>query len=284
MNKINLSLVRKNPLTIPVLIADKMDLFKKYNIDVNIDITEDFLFDGNKAFYEGEVDAMVGDLTFFFYMLQRGKKAVVTSTLTRTIHLVGGKSLPKDLKNLKVGVNQAGLFPLFLENDLKDLLPDTEIIYINNSYDRMKALEEGKIHALVAIEPFISDILEKGGEIIWNSRNSDKNLVMWAFDETFYRNNKETVRKFHKALEEAATKFNEGYPENKIKMAMESAGYTLKAATTLKDFEFEKQRNYSVDDFELCQQWMYREKKIDKLYDAEKLIGDVIPTHCQHQN
>lgn len=276
MNKINLSLVRKNPLTITVLIAYKMDLFKKYNLEVNIDIKEDFQFDGNKAFYEGEVDAMVGDLTFFFYMLQRGKKAVVTSTLTRTINLVGGKNLPKDLKGLKVGVNQAGLFPLFLENDLKDLIPDAEVIYINNSYDRMQALEEGEIHGLVAIEPFIGDILEKGGQIIWNSRNSDKNLVMWAFDEMFYWKNKETVRKFHKALEEAATKFNEGSSENKIKMAMECAGYTLEAATRLKDFEFEMQHNYSVNDFQLCQEWMYREEKIDKLYDAEKLIGDII--------
>lgn len=276
MNNINLSLVSKNPLTIPVLIADKMGLFKKYDLDVNIDILEDLPFDGNKAFYEGEVDAMVGDLTFFFYMLQRGKKAIVTSTLTRTIHLVGGKKFPKDLNGLKVGVNQAGLFPLLLENDLKDLLSNTEIIYINNTYDRIKALEEGKIHALVAIEPFISDIVEKGGEIIWSLRNSDKNLVMWAFDETFYRNNKESVRRFHKALEEAGTIFNEGSPSDKIKIAVEYAGYTLKAATRLKDFEFENQRNFSTDDFELCQQWMYREKKIDRLYDSHKLIGDII--------
>ena len=274
MTKINLNLIRKNPLTVPVLIADKMGLFKKYNLDVNMDISEDFTFDGNKAFYEGNSDAMVGDLTFFFYMLKRGKKAVITSNLTRTINLIG-KNLPDDLNGLKVGVNRAGLFRLYLENDLKYLIPNAEPVWINNTYDRMKALDNGEVDALVAIEPFITDIVENGGEIIWSSRDSDKNLVMWAFDEEFCLNNKQAVSNFHKALEEAATKFNEASQSEKIKMCMDCAGYNLESAKRLENFEFEKQSKFNIKDFDLCQEWMYREKEIDKLYNGKELIVDI---------
>lgn len=275
MTTINLNLIRKNPLTIPVLLADKMELFKKYNIDVNLDISEDFTFDGNIAFYNGYADAMVGDLTFFFYMLKKGKKAVITSNLTRTINLIGRKNLSGKLEGLKVGVNRAGLFRLYLENDLKDLIPNAEAVWINNTYDRMKALENEEIDALVAIEPFISDVLDKGGKIIWNSRNSDKNLVMWAFDEEFYLNNREVISNFHKALEEAGIKFNKSSQSEKIKLCMDYAGYNLESAKRLEKFEFEKQSKYSINDFNLCQEWMYRENEINKLYDGDKLIVDV---------
>lgn len=275
MTKINLNLIRKNPLTVPVLIADKMGLFKKYNLDVNLDIKEDFTFDGNSAFFEGNADAMVGDLTFFFYMLKKGKKAVLTSNLTRTINLIGSENLPQSLDGLKVGVNRAGLFRLYLENDLKDLIPNAEPIWINNTYDRMEALKNKEIDALVAIEPFVTDVLEQGGQIIWSSRNSDKNLVMWCFDEEFYNNNKEAVSNFHKALEEAAMKFNEASAKEKVEMCMEYASYTLESAKRLENFEFEKQAKYNINDFNLCQEWMYKENEIDKLYNGDKLIVDV---------
>lgn len=275
MNTINLKLIRINPLTIPVFIADKMEIFKKYDININLKIDEKFLFDGNQDFYDGKVDAMVGDLTFFFYMLEKGKKAVLTSNLTRTIHVVGGKNYPKDLKNLKVGVNRAGLFRLYLENDLKELLPNAEVVWINNSYERLKALESGEIDALVAIEPFVSDVVESGGEIIWSSKNSDKNLVMWAFDEEFYYNNKITVANFHKALEEAQELFNSLSQEEKINICVDCAGYSLDMANKMRNFKFEKQEVFNINDFNLCQEWMYREKEITKLYKCEELICDV---------
>ena len=272
MSKINLNLVRKNPLTIPVLIADKKGLFKKHNVEVNLGISEDFAFNKNQDFYDGEVDAMVGDLTFFFYILERGKKAVITSNLTRTINLVGSKNLTKDLDGIRVGVNRSGLFRLYLENDLRDIVPNAKIEWINNTYERMQALEDGRIDALVAIEPFVTDVVEKGGKVIWNSRDSEKNLVMWAFDENFYLNNKETIKDFHNALEEAIELFNRLSPEDKVNMCIECAGYSKESAERLRNFNFEKQDNFRIEDFDLCQEWMYRENEITKTYNAEELI------------
>lgn len=272
MSAINLSLIKKNPLTLQAIIAKKMGIFEKYGVEVNLNIQEDFNFGGKNPFLEGESHALMGDITFFFYMLKRGKKSVITSNLTRTISLLISKDAPKDLKGLRVGVNRAGMFKLFLENDLKDKLEDVEIVWINNTYDRIKALEEGKIDALVAIEPFIDELIDKGHKKMWSLRESDKNLVMWCFEESFYKRNKESVKNFHKALEEAKRIFNESSKEEKINIATECAGYNLEAAKRLGYFSFEKCEAFREEDFNLCQEWMYREKDIDKLYDAKELI------------
>lgn len=275
MNKINFTIIRKNPLMIPVFIAKELGIFNKYNLQVNLDINDDFTFDKNIKFIQGKTDAMVGDLTFFFYILEQGKKAVITSTMTRTIYVVGGRDLPEDMNNLKVGVNRSGLFRLFLENDLKNIMPNAEPIWINNSYERLNALDKGEIDALVAIEPFVSDALDLGGDIIWASKDSDKNLVMWAFDKDFYKNNKEAVRYFHKAIEEAKEIFNSADEEEKVRLAINCAGYDEKLANRLRNFEFEKGRKYNINDFNLCQEWMLREKEINTKYNGENLIVDI---------
>lgn len=274
MKQINLKLIRVNPLTLPVFIAKEKGIFKKNGIDINLRVDENFVFDGNQPFIDGEVDAMMGDITFFFYILEKGKDAVVTSNLTRTIQLVG-KNYPKDLKNLKIGANRSGLLRIYLENDLKELLPDAEIVWINNSYERLEALDKGEIHALVAIEPFISDVVEKGGEVIWSSKNSDKNMVMWAFDKEFYMNNKDAVKAFHQSLEEAQNLFNSLTEDEKVKMAIECGEYNQNLAERMRNFEFENQDNFSKKDFELCQEWMLRENEIKNKYDSELCLGDI---------
>lgn len=271
MKQINIHHTKKNPLIIPVLLGESRGLFKNRDIDVRLSLTEDFSFDGNKAFLEGTSDAMIGDLTFFFYMLEQGKKAVLTSNLTRTIHLVGRKGLTS-LEGIKVGVNRKGLFRLYLENDLETLLPSVQIVWINNSYERMAALEAGEIDALVAIEPFVTDLTDKGHTIIWSSRESDKNLVMWAFDEAFYEAKPEVVAAFHGALEEAGQLFNELSPLEKVAVCHKELGYPEDFAKRMADFKFEGQAAVTLEDFNLCMEWMYREKEINHLYEGEKLI------------
>ena len=274
MVKINLNLIKKNPLSLTSILADKLGIFKKYNIDMNLYLDEDFLFNGNIEFLEGRSDAMMGDTTFFFYMLEKGKKAVITSNLTRTINLVGGRNLPERLDGIRVGVNRKGLFRLFLENDLKDIIRNPKIVWINNTNDRIKALNNGEIDALVAIEPFVSKVVNNGGKVIWNSRNSDKNLVMWCFDEDFYNANSEAVNNFHKALNEAAEIFNNSFADEKVNYFIQYCGFPKEIAEGFRNFTFEINGSYKKEDFHLCQEWLYREGEIEKLYNAEELIGN----------
>ncbi len=271
MRPINLQLIKKNPLTLQVLLGKQLGLFTKHNVEVNLSTTEDFLFNGTNPFFNGESDAMVGDTTFFFYMLKRGKKAVITSDLTRTIHLVGGQNVPEDLSHLKIGANRTGLLRLFLENDLKEIIPHAEIIWINNSYERLQALENGEIDALVAIDPFVTDVIEAGGKILWSLSNSEHNFVMWAFDEDFYYANQEAVYNFYQALEETSIIFNAATPEQKIQYARD-CGYNEDLAQRFKTFKFEKQSLYRSEDFNICQEWMYRNGEINQLYNAEQCI------------
>ncbi len=272
MVKINLNLIKKNPLSLTSILANKLGIFKKYNIDMNLYLDEDFLFNGNIEFLEGRSDAMMGDTTFFFYMLEKGKRAVITSNLTRTINLVGGRELPENLDGLRVGVNRSGLFRLFLENDLKDIIRNPKIVWINNTNDRIAALNNGEIDALVAIEPFVSKVVNYGGKVIWNSRNSNKNLVMWCFDEDFYNKNPEVVGNFHKALNEAAEIFNNSSDEEKVNYFMNFCDFPKEIAEGFRKFTFEINGEYAKEDFDLCQEWMYREGEIKNLYNGEVLI------------
>lgn len=275
MNIMNLVLIGKNPLSIPAIIAKEFGIFKKYNIDINLKAPYDFNFGGKSPFLEGESDAMMGDLTFFFYMMEQGKRCIITSNLTRTISLVVSKKFNPNKSGLNFGVNRKGMFRLFLEEDLKDIIKDPNITWINNTYERMDALKKGEIDGLVAIEPFITDMTKEGFKKIWSLRESRRNLVMWCFDEKYYTNNKETVKNFHKALEEAKKIFNTSTPEEKIEIGLKYGKYNISEAETLKDFEFEYGDNFSLEDFNFCNDWMYKNNEIKSKYDGEKLIAKI---------
>lgn len=274
MNKINLRLIRVNPLTLPVLIAKEMGIFEKHGVEINLAVDEKFLFDGNPDFYEGKADAMMGDIVMFFEMLEKGKDAIITSNLTRTMKLVG-KNYPENFEGLIIGTGMSPLVKLYVQNDLNENFKNAKTVKIKNSYDRVKALLNGEVHALSAIEPFISDVLEKGGEVIWDSRNSNSNLLMWCFDREFYTNNKELVIKFHEALEEVQEIFNNSSEDEKVRLAIECGKYDTNLANRMRNFDFEKQDNFKAEDFEISQQWMFNNKQITKLYDTNKILADI---------
>lgn len=274
MNKINLRLIRVNPLSLPVFIGKEMGIFEKHGVEINLGVDEKFLFDGNPDFYEGKADAMMGDIVMFFEMLEKGKDAIITSNLTRTMKLVG-KNYPENFKGLIIGTGMSPLVKLYVQNDLNENFKNAKTVKIKNSYDRVKALLNGEVHALSAIEPFISDVLEKGGEVIWDSRNSNSNLLMWCFDREFYTNNRELVIKFHEALEEVQEIFNNSSEDEKVRLAIECGKYDTNMANRMRNFDFEKQDNFKAEDFEISQQWMFKNKEITKLYDTNKILADI---------
>lgn len=271
----NIHIIKKNPLSVPVIMAEKMGIFKKNNVEVNLSVQEDFKFQGKSPYMEGFSDAVMGDLTFFFYFLEKGKMSVLTSNLTRTIHLIARKGLGQKRDKLVVGANRTGMLRMFLENDLKNVLTNTEIVWINNTYDRIEAFNKGEIDALVAIEPFIDELVEQGGELIYSTRNSKENMVMWCFDEEYYNNNEDDVKAFHKSIEEAQQVFNKMSEEEKYDLGIKVIGYDEISATRLKKFEFEKSAAVSKDDFETCMSWMYENFEISKFYNSKNLIKDI---------
>ncbi|WP_297521996.1 hypothetical protein [uncultured Clostridium sp.] len=270
-----LHIIKKNPLSVSVIMADKLGIFKKNGINVDLTVQEDFKFAGENPYISGKSDAIMGDLTFFFYFLEKGKKSVLTSNLTRTIHLIARKGLSQKRDGLVVGASRAGMLKLFLENDLKDVLINTKIVWINNTYDRIEAFNKGEIDALVAIEPFIDELKEQGGEIIYSTRESKEKMVMWCFDEKFYNENEEKVRLFHKSLEEAQKLFNNMTEEGKYNVGKDIIKYDEISAQRLKKFVFEKSSSVRKEDFDKCVKWMNKNREITKLYDSDKLIKEI---------
>ncbi len=274
MNKINLRLIRVNPLSLPVFIAKEKKIFDKYGVDINLGVDEKFLFDDNPDFYQGKADVMMGDIVMFYKMLEKGKDCVITSNLTRTMKLVG-KNYPKDLKGLVIGTGMSPLVKLYVQNDLNDNFKNAKTVKIKNSYDRVNALLTGEVHALSAIEPFISDVLEKGGEVIWDSRDSRSNLLLWTFDRKFYNKNKDLVIRFHQALEEAQNLFNSSSENEKVILATECGKYEQNLANRMRNFSYEKQDNFNQEDFDVSQEWMYKNNEISKLYDGKSIIANI---------
>lgn len=266
---------RINPLVLPVILADKLGYFQKFEVPVALEIADNFEFGGKNRFLDNQVDAMMGDLTFFFDYLVSGKDAIVTSTLTRTIKLVGRQEL-ESYENLKVGVARKGLFPFFMAHDLAKVLTNPEIVWIDNTYERIEALKNGEIDALVAIEPFIHDVLTQlPTKLIWSSQDSDKNMVMWCFDKAFYQRNPQLVKRFHYALEAAMEDFNQLTADEKEAQAKKIANYTPEAAANMRHFHFEASHNYAEKDFNLLADFLYQEKKLPKKLNAKEYIAPI---------
>lgn len=269
MTRIRLQQNRMNPLVLPLILAQEEGFFKERQVDVHLELSDSFVFSGNKPFLTNDVDAIMGDTTFFFYYLNEGKKAVITSTLTRTIQLVGYQDW-QSLPLLTVGINRTGLFRFFLDTYLSDYLPPTTYSYINNTYQRIEALNQHDIQALVAIEPFVSQIHEElDTTLIWHSNEIEACYVMWCFDENFAHQHPEVIRHFHLALEDAARFFNEQSPSEKISLIETHCGLQPTHAKSFEHFTFEPQANYSPKDFMLCQKWLHDNGEISDLIDSE---------------
>lgn len=260
---------RINPLVLPVILAKERGIFEKHDVDVMLELADDFIFQGKAAFLNGEVDAQMGDTTFFFYYLKDGKDAVITSTLTRTIQLAGYKN-SKYLTDFRVGINRTGLFRFFAETYLYDVLPKTSYVYINNTYERMEKLKAHQIDGLVAIDPFISEVLAiPDTEVIWHSNELDACYVMWCFDANFVKENPQDVKNFHLALEEAQSYFNHQTSEEKINLLTNYCHLPIEKAQAFAEFNYEEQRNYSELDFMLLQEWLFK---------SQEIVGKISPT------
>lgn len=265
----NISLINTNPLSISIVLGNKLGLFK----NLNLSMIEDFKFMGKNPYLEGKSDLMIGDTTFFFYALERGKESIITSTLTRTIHLVIKNGVDLNRKNLKIGVSRNGLFKLFLENDLKNKLNEPEIVWIDNTFERIEALRKGEIQGLIAINPFV-DIIEHEeiGNVQWSLRDCTEHLVMYCFDKNYYENNKEEVREFHFGVRMAGKIYNNMPLDEKRKFLIEDMNYTKEYQKRFLNFAFEEEEDLEEKDFNLCKEWMLREGLIKKDYKYNEYV------------
>ncbi|MGL4850734.1 MAG: ABC transporter substrate-binding protein [Clostridium sp.] len=265
----NITIIKSNPLSIPFILGEKLNLLGK----VNLDIIEDFKFCGENPYTSGKSELMIGDITFFFYALEKGIDSVITSNLTRTIHLVlkNGKKITDE--NLKIGVNRTGMFRLFLEKGLKDCLPNCEIVWINNTFERIEALRKGKIDGLIAINPFIDRIENENlGKVVWSLKEEKENLVMYCFRRSYYEKNKIAIKEFHKGIRKAGKIYNNMTLEEKRKFLDEDMRYEEKYRNKILSFEFEEEKDFKEEDFLICMNWMLRNKEIKKEYDCKSHI------------
>lgn len=276
MQPIRINLMRTNHLALPVLIAQQEKIFKKNDVLVEINLQKT-LYEQKDAFFNGDVDAMIGDLTRLLSFIDQGKKVKITSTLTRTLKIVANKKFDKleELNNLKIGVNAYQSLGLYLEEFINQYQLNLKVIDYQDAYLRLDDMLNKKIDMLIAIEPFASKIVNQGGQIVYSGLESDHYYIMWAFREAYYNQNKEHVKRFHQSLNEANKFFNNLSQPQKIKAFIKYANFDQKQASQVNDLIFEQDIKFEEQDFERCQKWLKRKQKLDKLYDPKEYIVDV---------
>ncbi|MGL5648177.1 MAG: ABC transporter substrate-binding protein [Clostridium sp.] len=265
----NITIIKSNPLSISFILGKKIGLLK----DVNLNIIDDFKFIGENPYINGESDLMIGDITFFFYALEKGIDSVITSNLTRTIHLVLGKGKNIKESGLKIGVNRTGMFRLFLEYGLKEHIPKNEIVWINNTFERIEKLKNGEIDGMIAINPFVDKIEHENiGNISWSLRNTGENLVMYCFRRDYYERNTEKIKKFHKDIRKAGQIFNNMSLDEKKIFLKEDMKYEKEYELNFINFKFEEEKDFKKEDFEICMKWMFKNDEIKKEYKYKDYI------------
>ena len=238
-----------------------------------MNLTDDFIFHTKEAFLNKEIDALMGDISFFFYYLEAGKQAVITSTITRTIQLVG-KSNWRTLPQLTIGINRTGLFRFFYDTYLKNKLPPTTYTYLDNTYERIAALKEGRIDGLVAIDPFVATVLALPAmETIWHSNQIDACYVMWCFDQEFAMKYPEDIRQFHQALAEAQTWLNTLDNQTRQEYFHRYGHFSVEQAKSFAEFYYEPQQNYRQADFLCCQNWLMKNGELTRAADSTQCIS-----------
>ena len=264
---------RVNPLVLPVILAQELGYFADQQVEVDLRLAETFRFSSQDEFLQGDVDGIMGDTSFFFYYLEKKKQALITANLTRTIQIVGAQGVTPATEELVIGVNRTGLFRFFQQRFLTGPLAQAEVKWLNNTFERIDALRQGEINGLVAIEPFIAQVLaEFAGEVLWHSRQIPHYFVMWCFDQPFVQEHPRTIRGFHQAIEAAAQDFNALSGDEKERQCLQVAGYTAEAARGMRDFMFEAQANYQGADFDMLQAWMFAEGEISQLHQSTDCI------------
>lgn len=269
-NVILINLIKENLLSAEVLLADKLGLFKKNDINVKIQIQEKFEFNSSKK--EDYFNAMVGDLHMILPLNEQNREFIITSTLTRTTKLMTNKSFKKisDLDSKRVS---SSLLDFFLLTDKKLLPKNLKFTkHYVNTHERIAALFDNEVDLITAIDPFNNYVIEQGGKVVFDSKWSNHHFLAWGFEKNFYLKNKNMVKRFHKVLNQSKQYFNNLDDVDKYQIMKNKLGYDNQHAKRLQNFKYEIDQNFSKQDFNICVKWMLEKQIITKQYQASQYI------------
>lgn len=247
---IKIGLLEKNPLSIQPLLAEKLGLFDKYNIQVEITKIGHF-----PAFAMEHVTAQVGDTTRIFERLKQGEDLIITSDLTRTMKLILKKGVDKN-KKLKILAAKEQSLGIYTEYYLHKNGYQFEFVTETSMLKRVEMIRNCEVDGACMIDPFLIEFIDNGYELVYEGKNHQHNFTCWAFHREYLEKyGKENIIKFHRALNEAGQYYNQLTNQEKLKFVQENLDYQKNLKQFYENFRFELDHEYQYETLLECYKW-----------------------------
>lgn len=200
----------------PFILADKTDLFKMNNVQVEIirfaSATQEV-----QAMKDGEIHGVCLTLDEVFSLIESGFKGKVVLIVNYSMggDMIVGQKVIKSIAELEgktIGYERTFVGELLLDRALhKNYLSRSSVKLINVQAENwLSAFKEKSVDALVCFNPDATTLLnEEEGNLLFSSAEMPFEIIdVLFFSESFYENNKAAITNILKAWFDALTYIN----------------------------------------------------------------------------
>jgi NitT/TauT family transport system substrate-binding protein len=211
--------------TLPMYVADKEELFAKYNVAVEF-IPAGSAPKRDEMINAGQADGMINEIvSTIFYNRDETRVQIVRYARTATQDsgifqiLASGQSginRVEQLKGVEIGISQGTVIEYLTDRLLQaeGFAPEEiQTIAVPDIGQRMALLGSGDLHAAMLPDPLASLVLQQGAVFVLDdSRHPDYSHSVYTFRKAFIDQNPDALRDFLAAVEEAVDLIN-AHPE-----------------------------------------------------------------------
>ncbi|WP_019530465.1 ABC transporter substrate-binding protein [Dasania marina] len=192
----------------PLIIAEQQGYFKKYQLNVKSTYF-DRVSKLQTRFVDKQFDAVciaLGDIFSLLEQLPNARIILIADLSAGGDALLSLSPLPKNLNNLRIGINVNGFGELFITEFLKDYdhnIEDVTLVNIDAS-ETTQLLLSRQVDIVHSWEPFVTEAISAGAKILYTSRQAPGLLPdVVAFHGDFLALHPQAAKNFTKAWFEA---------------------------------------------------------------------------------
>lgn len=206
--------------SVPFYAAESDGLFKAAGLDVEL-VTFASALERNAAIQSGQIDGQLADLIASGLLNAQERRIRIVKTTHRgtssraMISLVAGKTSgitsPADLKGKKVAISHNSIIEYSADELLRQAGVDpnsVEKVEVAQISVRMEMLAQGQIEAAILPEPLTTLAVNTGGRLLLGDGQTGTGISVLVFRISFLEQNKEAVRAFVAAHDQAVKAVN----------------------------------------------------------------------------
>ena len=266
---------------IPLVIAKEKGYFEQQGINLDLQIFK-AAKDRDAALQAKELDGVLADEVAMSIYQNSGINMQITGATNGVYTLVAGKDSGvnsiTDLKGKKMGISERTMMDyladyIATENGME--AKDIEKIAIPAMPARLEALRNNQIDAAILPAPFNDIAIADGSKEITKIYNSDIMISSLGFLQEVIDSNKEAIKGFYKAYNEAIEYVNNTDISEYEDIVISTVGYSEDARGNIVLPEFKLNYLPSEERVQAVFDWSFENKIIDKKLNAKDVINDI---------